>query len=101
MGIVTVTFNDSTHRLVPVWPTPEMMHAACEAVDNITQEQYLMDQYGAWTEAETAYHAMLAAAPAVQPQQPLGDAASGPGSLSLRSDDPYRSTPTSEASRDL
>ena len=47
----------------------------------------------------------VAAAPSAalvaQPEQPLGDAASGPGSLSLRSDDPYRSTPTSEASRDL
>jgi hypothetical protein len=41
----------------------------------------------------------LAAAPSaalVDAKQPLGDAASGPGSTSLRSSDPYRDLPTSE-----
>jgi hypothetical protein len=41
----------------------------------------------------------VAAAPSValvDAKQPLGDAASGPGSTSLRSSDPYRDLPTSE-----
>lgn len=50
-------------------------------------------------EAMGKLRAALASAPH-PPSNTLGDA-SGPRSLSLRSDDRYRDVPTSEASRDL